>query len=105
MARRVNPIPNETPKYWRIPIVASIAKRLYLWVGKRREKRWVITIFHMEREGARSWNLVLFGLAELVRQDSGPGVYEVRATTIHLPGAENEPPLARSKASTALITT
>ena len=42
MARRVNPIPKETPKYWRMPIVAVLQKKVYLYdratgLGKQEE--------------------------------------------------------------------
>jgi hypothetical protein len=68
MARRVNPIPKETPKYWRMPIVAVLQKvYLYDWTTgweKRGDGKVGDPSIHMEARGRRSWNLVLFGLAD-----------------------------------------
>ena len=53
MARRVKPIPKDTPKYWRMPIVAVLRKGVAILidhcVGKTRDGRWVRPVLRTVR--------------------------------------------------------
>lgn len=115
MARRANPTPKDTPKYWRMPIV-SILPRLQLYYGTLRWKNERQKVgdhslrtgkcrlprragYSYGTRGAGAGTLAHSGwLASPKNNGSGEQLLPPNSQ------GNLEPPLARSKASTALTT-